>query len=73
MASNDSECDSYIHNVLKTGDHGPHRHIIVDNVALNDAIDKHQTQIGMSSRSDGLPVPAVLELYLQYPSSSLML
>lgn len=47
MASD--ELHDYIHNVLETGDNGPHRHIIVDKATLNDAIDKYRPRIGMPS------------------------
>lgn len=46
MSSN--ELHDYIHTVLRDGDQGPHRHIIVDKDTLNDAIDEHTTRIGMS-------------------------
>jgi hypothetical protein len=50
MAS--SELHDYIHNVLETGDHGPHRHIIVDKAILNAAIEKHTPRIASFIKAD---------------------
>jgi hypothetical protein len=52
MASD--QLHDYIHNVLETGDHGPHRHIIVDKATLNDAIDKHRPRIASFIKHDVL-------------------
>jgi FAD/FMN-containing dehydrogenase len=50
MASD--ELHDYIHNVLETGDNGPHRHIIVDKATLNDAIDKYRPRIASFIKPD---------------------